>query len=229
MIHIDLLPASVINVLVACEESQIVCTAFRRLGYKAFSCDLLPTRGSYPCYHIIQNAAPVILGNNTYNCQDGSTFTLNGKWDLVIAHPPSTMLTHGSAPALKKGLHTLDDVQVAADFFLKMLNSPAYHVAVENPAPMHIAGLPKYDQIVQPYEFGHPYSKRVCLWLKNLPPLLPEGGYYYDHKQWHEHCSSRPGRRAQTFSGIASAMANQWGNFVQREKSIMYQNNKYDL
>lgn len=221
MNRIDLLPASEINVIIACEESQTVCTAFRRLGYNAFSCDIVPTRGSYPCYHIIQDAAQVVNGNNTYVCQDGSIFSLDGNWDLVIAHPPCTMLTHCSAPALKAGLHTLDDVKDAADFFLMMLNNPAFHVAVENPAPMHIAGLPKYDQIVQPYEFGHPYSKRVCLWLRNLPPLFPEGGYYNTHKQWLKHCSARPGRRAQTFSGIAYAMANQWGNFVQREKSLI--------
>lgn len=222
---LDLLPKSEINVLVACEESQVVCSAFRCLDYSAYSCDILPTRGKDKRFHIIQDAAQVVMGNNTYVCQDGSTFTLSGNWDLVIAHPPCTMLTHSSAPALKAGLHSLNDIQDAAKFFLTMLNCPATHVAVENPAPLHIANLPKYDQIIQPYEFGHPYSKRVCLWLRELPPLLPEGGYYIEHKQWLKHCSHRPGRRAQTFSGIASAMASQWGSFVHKEKLRCYKRN----
>lgn len=219
MNRIDLLAPSEIKVLIACEESQVVCSAFRCLGFCAYSCDIVPTRGEFNFYHIIQDAAQVVKGNNTFVCQDGSTFTLNGAWDLVIAHPPCTMLTHSSAPALSAGLHSLKDIEDAAKFFLLMLNCPANHIAVENPAPMHIANLPKYNQIIQPYEFGHPFSKRVCLWLKDLPPLFPEGGYYVNHKQWLRHCSSRPGRRAQTFTGIAYAMANQWGSFVQREKT----------
>lgn len=200
------------RVLIACEQSQTVCLAFRALGHEAYSNDVLPCYGGHPEWHIIGDARRVVKGHGWFNTEFGTIVSCPGNWDIIIAHPPCTMLTHVSAVALSKGLHTMDDIEEARSFFLDMFNAPAERVAVENPAPMKICRLPKYTQIIQPYQFGHPYSKRVCLWLRNLPTLLPMRGYYEEHRQWLKHCSRRPARRAKTFEGIAEAMAEQWGS-----------------
>lgn len=199
------------KVLIACEQSQVVCAAFRNIGIEAYSNDILPCYGNHPEWHIIGDAAQVVKGNNTFSLQNGCTISIKGEWDLIIAHPPCTMLTHSSAVALANGKHTMEDVRRASRFFMEMLNAPCRYVAVENPAPMKIAGLPPYTQVIQPYQFGHPYSKRVCLWLKKLPPLIPMGAYYTEHRQWLNHCAATPRRRSKTFEGIAAAMAAQWG------------------
>ena len=200
------------NILIACEQSQVVCAAFRHAGYTAFSNDLLPCYGGHPEWHLIGDAAQVVKGG-CWQTESGASIFVE-KWDLIIAHPPCTMLTHVSAVALSKGLHTLEQVKEGARFFMEMLNAPCEHVAVENPAPMKIANLPPYNQIVQPYMFGHKYSKRVCLWLRNLPPLIPMLGYYTEHLQWNKHCAGNARRRSRTFEGIAEAMAYQWGGLL---------------
>ena len=202
------------KVLVACERSQVVCSAFRAIGVEAYSNDILTCLGSHPEWHIMGDARRIVQGSGFFPTQFGTTVVVKNEWDLIIAHPPCTMLTHSSAVALAKGLHTMDDIKEAAQFFMAMLNAPAKHVAVENPAPLSLARLPRYDQIIQPYQFGHPYSKRVCLWLRNLPPLIPQRGYYTEHRQWLKHCASTQARRARTFDGIAEAMATQWGDIV---------------
>lgn len=202
------------KVLVACERSQVVCSAFRAVGVEAYSNDILPCLGSHPDWHIMGDARRVVQGTGFFPTQFGTTVVVKGSWDMIIAHPPCTMLTHSSAVALSKGLHSMADIEEARSFFLDMLNAPAERVAVENPAPMKICRLPKYDQVIQPYQFGHPYSKRVCLWLRNMPPLLPMRGYYVEHEQWLNHCSSAQHRRARTFDGIAEAMAEQWGGLL---------------
>lgn len=199
-------------VLVACEQSQVVCAAFRQLGINAFSNDILECYGGHPEWHILGDAAQVVRGG-VFRTQDRRLVSVP-RWDMIIAHPPCTMLTHCSAVALAKGKHTMEDVRHAASFFMEMLNAPAQFVAVENPAPMKITGLPRYSQIIQPYEFGHEYSKRVCLWLRGLPPLLPMRGYYTQHVQWIKHCAGTPRRRSKTFEGIAEAMAYQWGGLL---------------
>lgn len=202
------------KVLIACEQSQVVCLAFRRMGIEAYSNDLNPCYGGHPEWHIIGDARTVILGRSVFDLENGAQVMIHGRWSMIIAHPPCTMLTHSSAVALSKGLHSLLDVREGAQFFLTMLSAPADYVAVENPAPMRVAQLPPYDQIIQPYNFGHPFSKRVCLWLRRLPPLLPMSGYCAQHVQWLKHCASNPRRRSKTFEGIAEAMASQWGSLL---------------
>lgn len=199
-------------VLVACEQSQVVCAAFRRLGINAFSNDIQGCYGGHPEWHIVGDATRVVRGGK-FILETGASIFCNC-WDMIIAHPPCTMLTHSSAVAYSKGLHTDDDIAEARRFFLEMLNAPALFVAVENPAPMKRAQLPPYNQIVQPYDFGHPFSKRVCLWLRNLPPLLPMRAAYTEHEQWLKHCAGNPRRRSKTFEGIAEAMAHQWGGLL---------------
>lgn len=198
-------------VLIACECSQVVTSEFRKLGFEAYSCDLVECYGGHPEWHIIGDAAQVVQGYAQFPLQNGRWVTVPGFWDLIIAHPPCTMLTHSSAVAYSKGLHTDEDIAFARIFFLKMLYAPCRRVAVENPAPMSRAGLPPYSQIIQPWQFGHKYSKRICLWLEGLPPLLPMRAACHDHKPWLEHCAGNARRRSHFWEYVAEAMAIQWG------------------
>lgn len=207
-----------IFILIACEQSQTVCMAFRRLGFSAFSNDIQKCYGGHPEWHILGDALIAIQAAQLVTLETGNKLR-TPHWDLIIAHPPCTMLTHSSAVALSQGKHTMEDVNLGAQFFMAMLKAPCPRVAVENPAPMKIANLPRYNQIINPYEFGHPYSKRVCLWLKNLPPILPTC-YNPRHEPWLLHCAGNSRRRSKTFEGIAQAMAEQWGAQIVKEKSM---------
>lgn len=148
------------KVLIACEYSGRVREAFRKLGHDAWSCDLLPSDDNSP-YHIQGDVIP-LLGQG---------------WDLMVAHPPCTYLSRAGARWLHKG-GMIDGKRYASgllgkSFFFQLLNAPIPRIAVENPTPLKIYQLPMHTQVVQPYQFGHPYSKRTLLWLKNLPPLVP--------------------------------------------------------
>jgi hypothetical protein len=191
------------RVLVACEYSGTVRDAFIALGHEAMSCDLLPTDVEGPHYQ-------------------GDIFdVLDDGWDLMVAHPPCTYLSNAGARHLypKKFLNQQRYEQglEAKQFFMKLLTCNIKKICVENPVPSSIFGLPKYHQVIQPYEFGHPYQKKTCLWLKNLPPLMAT---MYVQKQestkvvgnwFNAGGKDRQKNRAKTFDGIASAMANQWG------------------
>ena len=193
------------RVLVACEESQRVCSEFRRLGHEAYSCDIEPCSGGHPEWHFQQDVTPL----------------LKEKWDLIIAHPPCTYLSNAGArhlypkgvlneERLKKGLE-------AKEFFMLLYNADCPRIAIENPTPSKIYGLPQYNQVIQPYQFGHPYSKRTCLWLKGLPNLIPTD--IVDVSQstkipgnwFNKGGKERQKNRSKTFHGIARAMAEQWG------------------
>ena len=191
------------KVLVACEYSGTVRDAFIALGHDAMSCDLLPTDVEGPHYQ-------------------GDIFdVLDDDWDLMIAHPPCTYLSNAGARHLypKKFLNQQRYEQglEAKQFFMKLLTCNIKKICVENPVPSSIYALPKYHQVIQPYEFGHPYQKKTCLWLKNLPPLMAT---MYVQKQestkvvgnwFNAGGKDRQKNRAKTFEGIAQAMANQWG------------------
>ncbi len=188
------------KVLVACEFSGIVRDAFIAKGHDAISCDLLPTEKPGPHY---QGDVLDILDQN---------------WDLMIAHPVCTYLCRH-----RSRWNTAEDYVIRAaakDFFMQFINSKIPKICVENPVPLKASGLPKYTQIIQPSQFGHDYSKKTCLWLKNLPELKPtnivEITYYTTPngrrftKGWY--FTPRNGKdRSRTFQGIADAMANQWG------------------
>ncbi len=206
-----------LRILIACEESQTVCSAFRELGFECYSNDINPCYGGHPEWHIIGDAEQVIMGKKVYSLENGEHLELDGRWDMIIAHPPCTMITHSSAVALSQGKHTMEDVREGARFFLAMLGAPCDHIAVENPAPMKIAGLPKYNQIIQPYQLGDPYSKRICLWLRGLPPLMPTTGYCTAWKSWLGHCASTHRRRSKTFPSVARTMAENWGDYLVKE------------
>ena len=218
------------KVLVACEESQAVCKAFRELGHEAYSCDIQDCSGGHPEWHIQGDALALLDGNCFFITADGRMHRQDGKWDLLIAHPPCTYMTNAGAVRMRvNGVIQKDRFEKAMeakDFFMSFYNADCERICIENPTPMKLIGLPPYTQAIQPYQFGHPYSKRTCLWLKNLPLLIPtnildhhepyvNGGCKDAHGNYRRFQGRRerdPKTRSKTFSGIADAMADQWGN-----------------
>lgn len=165
------------KVLIACEESQTVCKAFRALGHEAYSCDVQEPSGGHPEWHIWGDALEAVKGGEIAT-MDGQRHDIC-KWGLLIAHPPCTYLTSCSAVWLFNADHTVKDLArerkgwEAKEFFLALLRCGVERIAVENPTPLRYFGLPRYDQIIEPYMFGDPWRKRTCLWLRGLPPLRP--------------------------------------------------------
>ena len=219
------------NVLIACEESQRVCIAFRERGHNAFSCDIEPCSGCHPEWHIMQDVIPLLNGRCSFKTTDGIEHSIDGKWDLIIAHPPCTYLSNAGARWLYSG-GKLNEERYrngldGKEFFMAMLNADCERIAVENPIPSSIYDLPKYTQIIQPYQFGEPWSKKTCLWLKGLEPLQPtnivenykpycsSGSYSGTHDPKYKGASRKGGSaksRSKTFQGIAKAMAAQWSD-----------------
>lgn len=202
------------RVLVACEESQEVCKAFRERGHEAYSCDLIDCSGGHPEWHIKADALEL----------------LKMRWDLIIAHPPCTYLSNAGARWLYAGKKLNEDRYELGlkgkRFFMSFLNADCEKIAVENPIPSSIYNMPQYTQVIQPYFFGEPWSKKTCLWLKGLPPLKPtdivedhkpfcsSGSYSNEHDPKYKGASRVGGAakaRSKTFHGVAQAMAQQWG------------------
>lgn len=182
------------KVLVACECSQVVCTAFRAAGDVAYSCDIEPCYGGHPEWHIKCDVAQVI----------------NDDWDIVIAHPPCTYLTKASAYLWHNGQHRLCQVWKARNFFMMFtqLNVPT---CIENPIPLKFINLPKPTQWICPSQFGHKYTKKTGLWLYDLPPLLPMRAAPVITQQWMSHAAGNSKARSRFFEYVAEAMAIQWG------------------
>lgn len=229
-----------LKVLVACEESQRVCKAFRDLGHEAYSCDIQEPSGGHLEWHIlgdvlrVLNPVPLPFSDGDGICFATMDRSFHGvdHWDLIIAHPPCTYLSNAGARHLYKG-HKLNEERYAKglkakEFFMKFFNADCEHIAVENPIPSKVYEFPKYTQIIQPYEYGHPYTKRTCLWLKGLPKLqptnivepigtyCPSGSYSHKHDQKHKgvFTKDRAKNRSKTFEGIAKAMAEQWSKYL---------------
>lgn len=183
------------KVLVACEESQTVCKAFRARGFEAYSCDILPCSGGKPEWHIQGDALKVAYSEH---------------WDLMVAHPPCTHLAVSGARWFKDKIKEQSD---AVEFFMELINAPIKKIAVENPVCIMSSKYRKPDQIIQPWQFGHGETKATCLWLKNLPKLEPtnivEGREARIHKM--PPSKDRARLRSVTYQGIADAMAEQWG------------------
>jgi hypothetical protein len=178
--------------------------AFAALGHDAWSCDILPTIS--PGQHIQGDVLKVI----------------NWGWDLMVAHPPCTYLSNAGARHLYPGGVLNNDRLIkglgAKELFMGLLNAPIDKICVENPIPSKVYELPPYGQLIQPWEYGHPFSKKTCLWLKNLPPLMPTDivGKTESTKipgNWfNKGGKQRQINRSVTFQGIADAMAQQWGS-----------------
>jgi hypothetical protein len=209
------------KVLVACEESQVVCSAFRAKGHEAYSCDIVECSGGHPEWHI----------------QDDVLNHLSDDWDLMVGHPMCTYLANSGVCWLYNKDGTInkerwEKMELAAEFFLKLYNAPISKIALENPV-MHkhakkIIGI-EQSQTIQPWMFNHTEQKATCLWLKGLPKLYPsstslecQNNLTYakmmklpkrERERLH-YLSPSPTRqkeRSKTFSGIAAAMADQWG------------------
>lgn len=201
------------NILVACEESQAVTKEFRELGFEAYSCDIEPCSGGHPEWHI----------------QDDAIEVLNSKeWDLVIAHPPCTRLANSGVRWLKERnlWKDLEEAKVFFNHFVEYGNR-GNRIAIENPIPHKYAELPKYSQIIQPWMFGHGETKATCLWLYNLPLLKPTNIVEGREQRLHK-LPPNPNRsklRSKTFSGVAKALAFQYGNFIKSNIEIKDWNN----
>lgn len=196
-----------VKVLVACEYSGAVRDAFRAHGHDAMSCDLLPSDGPGPHY---QGDVRDIIGQG---------------WDLMVAHPPCTYLSVSGMHWTKRGLRDPQLTEDALAFVRLLMDAPVPRIAIENPISVISSRIRKPDQIIHPYQFGHDASKATCLWLKGLPPLQPtqtiEPRIVNGRRRWGNQTDSGQNRlspspdrwklRSATFSGIAQAMADQWG------------------
>ena len=223
------------KILVACEESQRVCEAFRKIGHDAFSCDVINPSGNHPEWHIKADVLPLINGNCEFKTMDGEIHELNGEWDMLIAFPPCTYLTVSGNRWFNiekygdKAKERIENREKGIQFFMEFANANCSKIAIENPIGCMSTRYRKPDQIIQPWMFGHPTTKATCLWLKGLPNLEPTNivevdtsdVYSYVAKNGHikhdsrsrSNCkkSERAKFRSKTFLCIAEAMAEQWG------------------
>lgn len=205
-----------INILIACEESQAECKAFRDLGFNAFSCDIQKCRPriGVPAWHICGDVTTLLSGRTSFQTQDGKFHTVR-KWHLIVAHPPCTYICKVGSPHMVQNGQLnqarFAKMQEAVSFFFKCLGAKADYVAVENPLPQARAGLPKPSFFVQPYWFGVPYSKKTLYWVRGLPPIMPTiiNPRFKMFEQ-----ASRGKYRSRTFPEVARAIADQWGNFL---------------
>ena len=209
------------NILVACEESQAVTIEMRKKGHNAFSCDVIDCSGGHPEWHIKQDVLPLLDGRCRFTTMDGTEHYIVEKWDMIIAHPPCTYLSNAGARHLWAGGKLNEERyakgMIAKDFFMRFYNADCDRIAIENPIPSKVYGLPPYTQTIQPWMFGHPVQKKTCLWLNGLPDLQPTN--VVEERQstkipgnWFNHGGKeRQKNRAKTFPGIAKAMAEQWG------------------
>lgn len=198
------------RVLVACEFSGVVRRAFRALGHEAWSCDLLPSE-DLTAHHLTCDVRRLLDGDYRELIFSKRQEMEGRSWDLMIAHPPCTHLAVSGARWFK-------DKEVeqreALEFVQMLAHAPVHRICLENPVSILSTKWRKPDQIIQPWQFGHPETKATCLWLKNLPPLVPtnvvEGREARVHRmppgpdRWKE--------RSRTYEGIAAAMAAQWGD-----------------
>lgn len=208
------------KILVACEESQVVASAFRYKGHEAYSCDIMSCSGEHPEWHILGDVIPIINGRCTFRTMDGEEHTIDGTWDLLIAHPPCTDLAVSGARWFPQK-RADGRQQTAIEFFMRFINADCGHIAVENPVGIMSTQYRKPDQIIKPWLFGHPEKKATCLWLKGVPPLVPTNDVSAYMKTLPKNQQERlyylppsPERaklRSKTYPGIARAMAEQWG------------------
>lgn len=219
------------KILVACEESQAVCKEFRKLGHEAYSCDIIDQSGGHPEWHIKEDVLPLLNGNCSFKTTDGIEHHIDGTWDMLIAFPPCTYLTVTGNSWFniekygEKAIQRHKDREDAIEFFMAFANADCPRIAIENPVGVMSTKWRKPNQIINPYEFGDPFEKRTCLWLKGLPELkatniveIPARKKYDSGRSmpawyadaWHLPKSERAKLRSKTFPGIANAMATQW-------------------
>lgn len=239
------------KVLIACEESQRVCAAFRKFEPDGdiYSCDILPCSGEHPEWHIQTDVIPLLDGNCEFKTQDGITHCISGTWDLIIAHPPCTFLCRSGQSWCNvdrygdRALERIQERDKAVAFFMRIATANCEYIAIENPVGIMSICYRKPDQYIRPCEFGHPTGKKTGLWLKQLPLLVPaniveieyrisasgkkyDKWFYESSKIWPP--SARPLYRSKTFEGVAEAMAEQWYPFIMERLSPQFLPPKQD-
>lgn len=246
------------KVLVACEESQRVCAAFRELGHEAYSCDIEECSGGHPEWHIQGDALAVLnpKGNEDephnktirFNTVDGNEHVINGRWDLIIAHPPCTYLTNCATRSHSLRMTPLEKINArttkridAMEFFMEFVNADCEHIAIENPIGVMNTCYRKPDQTIHPYMFASSeedtenyVTKATCLWLKGLPVLetnnlpKPDNAKIFGIRPngraftWEEklcRAGGAPKARSKTFPGFAKAMAKQWSEYLENKRN----------
>ena len=235
------------KVLVACEESQAVCKAFREKGHEAYSCDIIECSGGHPEWHIQGDVLDILNPSKdryfkynfsspetagiSFETMDGNYHQFAGRWDMIIAFPPCTYMSNAGACRMfpKKGQidpERFAKAMEAKAFFMNFFNANCERIAIENPVPLTVVGLPEKTQVIQPWEFGHHFTKKTYLWLRGLPKLEPTdtvkplGPYVCGNAEiWKKQANKgvvygkekSAKHRSKTFHGIAKAMADQWG------------------
>ena len=217
------------NVLVACEESQAVCEAFREKGHNAFSCDIIECSGGHPEWHIHADMLLLLNGRCSFTTMDGKNHTIADKWDMIIAFPPCTKTSNAGARHLYKGgrlnIPRYYDGLCGKALFLAVWAADCEKVVIENPTPSKVFDYPTPTQKIQPWQFGHPFTKQTLLWERGVDPLkptnivepertwCPSGSYSGKHNDKHRgmFTTDRAKNRSKTFPGVALAMAEQWG------------------
>lgn len=200
------------RILVACEESQAVCNAFREKGHQAYSCDIVECSGGHPEWHIQSDVLPLLNGRCKFNTCDGAEHVVDSRWDMIIAFPPCTDLASSGARHFEQKRKD-GRQQKSISFFMSFVSADCDKIVVENPVGIMSSLYRKPDQIIQPWMFGHGETKSTCLWLKGVPLLIPscivEGRV---QRIWR--LPPGPNRakiRSKTYPGVAKAMAGQWG------------------
>lgn len=220
------------KILVACEESQSITIELRKLGFEAFSCDILNCSGGHPEWHIIGDAI-----KEAYS----------GKYNMMIAHPPCTYLAISGARWMYNNDGSINQKRLtkqneALEFVQKLMDAPIEHIAIENPISVISTKIRKPEQIIQPYMFGDEAQKSTCLWLKNLPPLNPtnivgkgefiefitkkgvkkrQPKWYYEALRIAKTPEERRTLRSKTFKGIAEAIAKQWTDYITNKNNTI--------
>lgn len=220
------------RVLVACEESQAVTIELRKLGHEAYSCDVIDQSGGHPEWHIMGNVLPLLSGRCKFQTMDGAEHKISGKWDMIIAFPPCTKTSNAGARHLWKGgllnIPRYYEGLCGKALFMAIWAADCDKVVIENPTPSKAFDYPAPTQIVQPYEYGHPFTKKTLLWERGVEPLkptnivepertwCPSGSYSGKHNEKHRgmFTTDRAKNRSKTFPGIAKAMAEQWAGPV---------------
>lgn len=216
------------KVLIACEESQAVTTEMRKLGHEAYSCDIQEPSGGHLEWHILGDCLPLLNGRCEFETMDGVYHKVENRWDMIIAFPPCTKTSNAGARHLWKGgkldVKRYYEGLCGKALFTAIWAADCDRVVIENPVPSKIFNYPEPTQAIQPYEYGHEFSKKTLLWERGVEPLTPtnivkpiatwcpSGSYSKKHKKQHKgmFTTDRARNRAKTFPGIAKAMAEQW-------------------
>ena len=228
--------------LVACEESQAVTIELRKLGWEAYSCDIQECSGGHPEFHICESVIPLVNGDCVFKTMDGQMHSVQGEWDLIIAHPPCTYLTVTGNRWFnverygEKAIQRAKDREEAVEFFMVFVNAKCKHICIENPVGCMSTRWRKADQTIQPWMFGDEAEKKTCLWMIGLEPLVPTHIVAPPPRQvfksgntmpqwyaeaWHLPKEERSRLRSKTFHGIAVALAEQFTQQITGQNDLI--------